>query len=315
MTTPLTADRFLAALRAEGVKVTERSGWRTHNRNHKGPWGGVNGVVIHHTAGSNSLSVCINGVAGLPGPLCHTHLAKNGTATLVGYGRTNHAGTFAANAHDAVVNESSTHPRPDAAEPVDGNAHYYGIEIENLGNGQDPYPEVQYDQAVRWAAAICRAHGWSANSVIGHKEGTRRKIDPSFSMSLFRAAVAERLKHPASWSPGTTPPKEDDMALSADDLEKVRKTVWESDKVAAPKDAPDAKTNPTWQYQSYLKDTNARVRAMEKKLAALTATNDKLVQTVATLATGIGDLDPAAVVAELTQAIEAIDIRLDVPDA
>lgn len=206
MATPLSASKLLAVLKAEGVKVAERSGWRTHNRNHKGPWGGVNGIVIHHTAGSNSLNLCWSGTSALPGPLCHTHLAKNGTATMVGYGRTNHGGTFAQNAHNAVVNESSTHPRPDAAEPVDGNRHYYGIEIENLGNGKDPYPTVQYDQAVRWAAAICRAHGWSADSVIGHKEGTRRKIDPSFGMADFRKAVAERLKHAASWSPGTSTP-------------------------------------------------------------------------------------------------------------
>lgn len=115
---------------------------------------------------------------------------------------------------------------------------------------------------------------------------------------------------------GTTPPpEEDDMPLSADDLEKVRKTVWESDKAAAPDDAPDRATNPTWQYQSFLKDTNARVRSLEKKLAALTATNDKLVTAVATLAAGIGDLDPAAIVAELRAELEAITIRVDVADA
>ena len=153
MATPLSADAFLAALRAEGVHVVQHPGWRTYNRNHKGPWGGVNGVVIHHTAGTNSLSFCVNGLADLPGPLCHTHLSKEGVATLIGYGRVNHAGMFAANAHRAVVNEEPQHPAPDAAEWVDGNAAYYGIEIENLGNGSDPYPELQYQQAVRWAAA------------------------------------------------------------------------------------------------------------------------------------------------------------------
>ncbi|WP_050511757.1 peptidoglycan recognition protein family protein [Streptomyces rimosus] len=202
MATPLTAARLLAALKAEGVTVREHAGWRTHNRNDKGPWGGVNGIVIHHTAGASSLDLVWSGTAALPGPLCHTHLAKNGTATMVGHGRANHAGTFARNAHQAVVAESPVHPRPDAAEPVDGNRHYYGIEIENLGDGRDPYPAVQYDQAVRWAAAICRAHGWTHHSVIGHKEGTRRKIDPSFDMNAFRAGVAERLKHPPRWGPG-----------------------------------------------------------------------------------------------------------------
>ncbi|MYY79800.1 MULTISPECIES: N-acetylmuramoyl-L-alanine amidase [unclassified Streptomyces] len=209
MAQPLTPDALLAALRREGVRVAEKTGWRTHNRNHKGPWGPVNGVVIHHTAGTSSLSVCWTGTSDLPGPLCHTHLAKSGTATMLSAGRANHAGTFAQNAHTSVVNESPTHPRPDSSEPVDGNAHYYGIEIENLGNGRDPYPAAQYDAAVRWAAAICRAHSWSADSVIGHKEGTRRKIDPSFDMDQFRKDVDERLAHPAGWTPGDEPDQEE----------------------------------------------------------------------------------------------------------
>ncbi|MEU6768499.1 peptidoglycan recognition family protein [Streptomyces sp. NPDC046853] len=225
MAAPLAPDTLLAKLRAEGVRVAEKSGWRTHTRNHKGPWGPVNGVVIHHTAGANSLGVCWSGTSSLPGPLCHTHLAKNGTATMISGGRANHAGTFAQNAHTAVVNESSTHPRPDSSEPVDGNAHYYGIEIENLGNGRDPYPAFQYDQAVRWATAICRAHGWSADSVIGHKEGTRRKIDPSFGMDQFRKDVDERLKHPAGWSPGTEPAKEDDVPNTLGQYDETDRTL------------------------------------------------------------------------------------------
>ncbi|MGW1039901.1 peptidoglycan recognition protein family protein [Streptomyces sp. NPDC002547] len=203
MSAPLSADQLLTVLRAEGVKVVEHAGWRTHNRAGHGAWGPVNGVVIHHTAGRSSLGLVYEGTADLPGPLCHTHLAKDGTATMIGNGRANHAGTFAKNAYDAVVAESSTHPRPDSSEPIDGNTHFYGIEIENLGDGKDPYPAVQYEAAVKWAAAICRAHHWTADSVIGHKEGTRRKIDPSFDMGKFRKDVAARLKTPASG--GTKP--------------------------------------------------------------------------------------------------------------
>lgn len=217
MATPLTADKFVDALRDEGLTVTGISGWREHNRNHKGPWGPVNGVVIHHTAGRDSLNLTHKGTAELPGPLCHTHLDKKGLATMVGYGRANHAGTFAQNAHDAVVAESSTHPRPGASEPVDGNQHYYGIEIENLGNGKDYYPQAQYDAAVKWATAICRAHGWSADSVIGHKEGTTRKIDPKgpigkatgpqWDMDQFRKDVAALLnKAVAAGKPAPSKP-------------------------------------------------------------------------------------------------------------
>ncbi|WP_329311718.1 N-acetylmuramoyl-L-alanine amidase [Streptomyces sp. NBC_01262] len=219
MATPLTADALVAALKAEGATVAEHAGWRTHNRAGHGDWGPVRGVVIHHTAGTDSLNLCYNGRSDLAGPLCHAHIAKTGTITLVGNGRANHAGTFAANAVDAMKAESSTHPRPDAAEPVDANAITYGVEVENKGDGADPYPAVQYDAAVRWAAALCRAHGWSAESVIGHKEGTRRKTDPSFDMTAFRADVAERLTHPASWNP-----TEDDMPTPKEIAEAVLTT-------------------------------------------------------------------------------------------
>lgn len=213
MATPLSADRLVSALKAEGVRIAEHTGWRTHSRNAVGAWGGVNGVLIHHTAGANSLGVVYSGRSDLPGPLAHTHLAKDGTATMLSAGRANHAGKAAANAFSAVVNESSTHPKPSAASgTVDGNQHLYGIEIENLGTGKDPYPTVQYDAAVRWAAAICRAHGWSANSVVGHKEtSVEGKIDPSFDMDAFRAAVAARLTHPASADTSSTKESDTDM--------------------------------------------------------------------------------------------------------
>lgn len=112
----------------------------------------------------------------------------------------------------------------------------------------------------------------------------------------------------------TSPPEEEDpmAGFTKDD---IYNAVWATDKVAAPADAPDAATNPTWQPQSYLKDTNARVRTLEAKLTVLAASNDKLVGAVATLAANIGDLDPAAIVAELRAELEAITIRVDVADA
>ncbi|MFD5221333.1 N-acetylmuramoyl-L-alanine amidase [Streptomyces tendae] len=225
MATPLSASALLAALKAEGCQVVEYKSWRTHNRNHKGAWGPVNGVVIHHTVSSgeaSSVDLCYNGHADLPGPLCHTVGGKSGKLYMVSAGRANHAGSGDDDVLAAVIAEK---PLPaDNEANTDGNSRFYGIEIVNLGNGKDTYPAVQYDAAVRWAAAICRAHGWNERSVIGHKEWQPGKIDPhgpvegrgDFSMDRFRADVAERLKHPASWSAGsntpTTPsPQEDDV--------------------------------------------------------------------------------------------------------
>ncbi|MGW2043777.1 peptidoglycan-binding protein [Streptomyces sp. NPDC001858] len=206
MANPLSADALVSALRAEGVTVVEHAGWRTHNRNHKGSWGPVNGVIIHHTVTSgtsNSVSLCFDGHSTLPGPLCHGVIAKDGTVHLVGNGRANHAGSGDGDVLKAVVAEKAL-PAPNEND-TDGNVHFYGFECVNLGDGKDPWPAVQLEAMVRASAALCRAHGWSAGSVIGHKEWTNKKVDPrGFAMSDFRIRVASRLGAKPSGSTGST---------------------------------------------------------------------------------------------------------------
>ncbi|MGV9226394.1 N-acetylmuramoyl-L-alanine amidase [Streptomyces albogriseolus] len=280
MATPLAATTLLAALKAEGCTVVEYKSWRTHNRNHKGAWGPVNGVMIHHTVSSgedSSVALCYNGHSALPGPLCHTVGGKSGKLYMVGHGRANHAGSGDDDVLRAVINETAL-PADNEAD-TDGNARFYGLEIVNLGNGKDTYPTVQYDAAVRWAAAICRTHGWGAGSVIGHKEWQPGKIDPhgpvegrgSFDMDRFRADVAERLKHPASWSPGTstpapakpqtptpTPPKEDDVSAYE---------LWAYKGTGETRDA-----------YAYLRGTNTAIQALTAQIGALSATVGKLAE-------------------------------------
>ncbi|MEO3978758.1 N-acetylmuramoyl-L-alanine amidase [Streptomyces sp. CAU 1734] len=213
MAAPLTADRLLAALRAEGVRVVEEPDWRTHNRNSKGPWGPVHGSQVHHTVTKGSartVAICRDGYPALPGPLCHGVITKDGRVHLVGHGRANHAGGGDPAVLARVIAEDygDRPPKPTKgnADGVDGNRSFYGWEAENLGDGKDPWPSVQYDAIVRSQAAVCRAHGWSAKSVIGHLEWSDDKIDPrGFSMVKLRADVAERLKHPAGWSPPSKP--------------------------------------------------------------------------------------------------------------
>lgn len=195
LATPPSASTLLQILRAEGVRVQEYDGWRTHNRNSKGPFGPLHGVMIHHTVTKgtkNTVDICRKGYSGLPGPLCHGVIAKDGTVHLIGWGRANHAGLGDDDVLRAVIDEK---PLPAANEAnTDGNRHFYGFECENLGDGRDPWPEAQLEAIERVSAAICRHHGWNERSVIGHLEWQPGKVDPrGFTMAAMRARVKERL--------------------------------------------------------------------------------------------------------------------------
>ncbi|MDY0811438.1 peptidoglycan-binding protein [Kitasatospora purpeofusca] len=208
MATPLSADGFLNALRGEGLSVNEVGNWRTHNRNHKGQWGPVHGIVIHHTATTGtdaSVQICRDGYAGLPGPLCHGVIDRDGGVHLVGYGRTNHAGAGDGDVLAAVVAERNLPPADQAN--TDGNARFYGFECINSGTGSEAWPNVQVEAMVRTAAAICRAHGWTERSVIGHKEWQAGKPDPrGVDMGEFRARVAALLGNRPTPPQPTGPP-------------------------------------------------------------------------------------------------------------
>jgi hypothetical protein len=64
-------------------------------------------------------------------------------------------------------------------------------------------------------------------------------------------------------------PADQGATMSGMNATDVFKAVWATDAVAAPADAPDAATNKTWQAQSYLKDTNARLRELQKQMTEL----------------------------------------------
>ncbi|MBL1107343.1 N-acetylmuramoyl-L-alanine amidase [Streptomyces sp. 5-8] len=258
MAPPLTHDQWLTILRAEGVTVAEYPGWRTRQRDDETgkPFGPVHMFVNHHTGGRDARDVVArDGVPGLPAPLAHVYLARSGVATMCSAGRANHAGLMAVNAYNSFLNEESSHPAPSAASgTVDGNDVAYGIETENRGDGTDVYPREQYDAWVRINAAVCRHHGWSAASVGCHKETSiEGKIDPrgpvegygdrgrfEFTPAQFRADVAERLTHPASWSPGSTtsPPKQEETGMDLNDRVLLGDWVpkaWPDDKGLADK--------------------------------------------------------------------------------
>lgn len=176
-------------LRAAKLKVAEQPGWATRGR---GNIGTVRGVLCHHTAGRAtgnmpSLNVITYGRPDLPGPLAHLGLGRDGTYYVIAAGRANHAGS-------GMWSNCST-----------GNSSFIGIEAENTGLADDPWPEVQMDAYRRGVAAILEKLGVDENWCCGHKEYARplgRKGDPTFDMNEFRASVARVLSGEEAPKPG-----------------------------------------------------------------------------------------------------------------
>ena len=246
MAKAMTADQTLAALRKWKVKYREYPGWRTRTRP-----GGITdavGIIEHHTGGTGQslnylkfLFVTGRPEDGIPGPLCNVATAADGTLHLGATGRANHAGSGSqatmnhVEAEDYAGYGAELRPGPDG---VNGNPHYYGNEI--MYTGAAAPTDAAYRTAVLHAAAICDHYGWSALSVIAHREHTTRKGDPGkVPMNKFRTDLAAVLrigpnviwsgktpKAPITKPPVTTPPKDDDMPLSDTDVDRIANAVW-----------------------------------------------------------------------------------------
>jgi peptidoglycan hydrolase-like protein with peptidoglycan-binding domain len=168
------ATRLERAVKDAGVKYKKVSGWAS--RGH-GSMGSIKTIVAHHTAGplrgnSPSLNVVAYGRPGLSGPLSQLFLARDGTVYLVAAGLSYHAGRVRSNSYS--------------------NSHSIGIEAENTGLSNDPWPAHQIDAYAKLCKALCKEFGLSTSRVLGHREvcsPVGRKSDPSFSMSDFRKKV------------------------------------------------------------------------------------------------------------------------------
>lgn len=180
MTEKLALVWLAPVLRAAGLSVIEEDGWGS--RGH-GDMGAIQGVLCHHTAGplhgdAPSLPTVVNGRPDLAGPLSQLFLARSGVWHIVAAGKAWHAG---AGAWQGVT---------------DGNAHFVGIEAENTGLANDPWPAEQLDSYSRGVAAILAHIGAAPIMCAGHKEyalPAGRKTDPSFDMTAFRSSVAAKM--------------------------------------------------------------------------------------------------------------------------
>lgn len=220
--TPMTSSQIVSQLKKWGVKYKEYRSWKTHNRNHMGAWGPVNGFMVHHTGsdGSDQRSLLYNGVSGLPGPLCQFGLDQDGVVHLIGWGRANHAGNGDPDVLNAVINENyGKYPPADNESRVDGNARFYGVEI--WYSGSHKMTAKQYSTLRKLASAVLDWHDWSEKSVIGHGEWGS----------------------PGKWDPGISPGKMMDMADVRADIKATLKGDKEPDPV--PNDPVPSNPSPT----------------------------------------------------------------------
>lgn len=173
------------ALRAEGCKVQEESGWKNRGRPTSTGQFEPYAAGVHHTASTSSssnphptLKMCINGRSDLPGPLAHVVICYDGTCHVIAAGRANHAGE--SNGNGPLYSG-------------DGNEQMVGFEVDY--NGTQNMSSAQYDATIRASAAVVRHFQNDHSFTRGHEEwSTTGKWDPGgYSMDSIRADVKARL--------------------------------------------------------------------------------------------------------------------------
>lgn len=243
MAKPLTLGQITTAYTKWHVPYKIYPGAGTRGR----PGGITNatGVTKHHTGGGSASASYLKFLfetgrpeEGIPGPLCNDATAPDGTVWIGATGRANHAGSGSAITAAHVAREdypgytSELKPGPDG---TNGNPLYYGDEI--IYSGTQPPTARAYRASVLAAVARIDAHGWSALSVIAHREHTRRKDDPfGINMAQMRRDIRTvfsagpkatvtyvatgKLTPPITDVP-TKPPAGGTMTLTAADLDAI----------------------------------------------------------------------------------------------
>lgn len=243
MATPMTVEQLLAGLRKWQIKYAAYKDWTKHNRNHMGPWGPVNGLMIHHTGSDNTdqRELLYSGYRELPGPLCHWGLAQDGTLWLIGHGRANHAGLGDDDVLTAVINE--TDAPVDNESNTDGNRHFYGVEIWYSGN--HGMTDDQYFTLMKLAAMVCDFHDWNELSCIGHGEWQPGKWDPGYKPGVMMNMDNVRSDIKAAIQRGPNP------VATAPKKTAGYSEIWDQD-VAKPPVGRATTANPYWTPMSIL---------------------------------------------------------------
>lgn len=241
---------------------------------------------------------------------------------------TNLESHFAADYEGTIGQFIGTHTRADANAGANRRADGTGaVSVETASNlqGSDPWNEKQIEDLIALGVwlhktegiplRICRTHddpGFGYHSMFPQWSTSGTACPGAARIRQFREVVFPGIVARATGT-NPPPPEEDDVAITDADAEKIARKVLTLDGVIAnPVDDPN---NPHIVLATAVRNNEIVARRTEAKVTALAEVNTKLVDTVAQLAAGLGDLDPAAIVAELRQSIESVTVHLDVPEA
>jgi N-acetyl-anhydromuramyl-L-alanine amidase AmpD len=150
------------------------------------------GVILHHTAGTNSLNYIVNGNPYAPVRACHFLVDRDGTVRVVSGVGAYHAGVGG----PWKITNSVTVPRDG------GNSRTYGIEIESKGTSANVDGKLggmtveQIVSTVRLNVALLDAMRptwgllYKAGRVIRHRDWANgRKVDTKQDLEWWRAAT------------------------------------------------------------------------------------------------------------------------------
>jgi len=182
--------RLAYKLKQYKVKTDYVKGWNSPRID---PYNGQSdfwGVLLHHTAGTNSLGWIVNGNPYAPVRACHFLINRDGTVEVVSGVGAYHAGAGG----PWRFPNGPTIPRDQ------GNRHLYGIEIESLGSSSKidgSLEGMSLEQVISTAilsAALLNAmrRGWrslTVSRVIRHRDWTARKPDVKQDLDWWHEVI------------------------------------------------------------------------------------------------------------------------------
>ena len=182
--------RLLQKLRAHDVNYKLVKGWDSASIDPYNGRSDFKGVLLHHTAGTNSLNYIVNTNPYAPVRACHFLVQRDGVVQVVSGVGAYHAGIGGAYKFSRLV----TIPKDQ------GNQHLYGIEIESMGttatigNGEGAINIEQVVSTALLTAALLNAmqSTWKSlpvSRVIRHRDWTTRKPDVKQDLDWWHQVV------------------------------------------------------------------------------------------------------------------------------